>query len=270
MTTAAKEMFDDLLSLEVNLIVKPGMTGRKMPNIPQALLDIFGDYDVWLCVLAGRLNVAWERFRASPDAAAFLANPPPESLLVVGEALIGGLQHTTFFETGAKVTAADFDTLRTEARTSEELYKLLITKHLATDDGSLIILKRIFRNCDQIKGILDGRGLGSARDAGQIRSAANEGLSRADSNAGDLPLGADEVLVVRKAWEIGTETVAMQTVAQLDGDVITRIQEARLTAANKPLHDLHRDAVANALEHWQFLFTTFVQITTKAAGFLVR
>ena len=71
-------------------------------------------------------------------------------------------------------------------------------------------------------------------------------------------------------WEVGTETIAMQTVAQIDGDVVTRIQEARATLADRPIHDLHREAVGNAMKHWQFLVETLVTVTTKAAGFLFR
>lgn len=271
MTTPARELFDDLLTLEVNIIVKPGMTGRKMPDMPHALLDIFGDYDINLCFTAGKLNPVWDEFRTSARGRAFQESPPPGSLLVQPDGqLIPGLQTATFFAPDATVTAGDFDRLRAEARKADELYRLLIANGLALDDGSLIILKRIFRNCDQIKSILSGRGMGGEEGAEKVRRAAKKGLSRKESEVGDLPLTADEVLVVRKAWELGTETVAMQTVAQLDGDVITRIQGARLVAADKPLHDLHREAVGNALQHWQFLVQTLVQITTKAAGFLGR
>ena len=70
LTTAAKNIFDDLLTLEVNVVLKPGMTARKLPEPVQALLDVMGDYDNWLSVFAARLNPAWTstaRTRAAPD-----------------------------------------------------------------------------------------------------------------------------------------------------------------------------------------------------------
>lgn len=285
MTTTAKELFDDLLTLEVNTVVKDGMTARKMPDLPQALIDIFDAYDIWLCQLAGKLNPRWRAF-AQSEGPAFLDAHPAGTLLIVDNALITSLQqrrwtdkeHPRWAPTGGQesrashddlLRTADFDEMRTEARRAEEM-SVLMGGDAHTDAGDLIILKRIYRNCDQIKGILEGRELESSTSPGKIKAAATKGFSRSTSETGDLPLRADEVLIVRKAWEVGTETVVMQTVAQIDGDVITRIQNARASAADKPLQDLHREAVGTALQHWQFLVETFVQITTKAAGFLAR
>lgn len=270
MTTAARELFDDLLSLEVNIIVKPGMTARKMPDVAHALLDIFSDFDTWLCSLTAGLNGAWSNFRATEQAVAFANSAAPGDWLVVDGALINGLEAVPIYDENSRIAADDFGKLRARARKGEEMYRLLVHHGHLSDDGSAIILKRIYRNCDQIKGILDGRGVSRGTSNEKLRKVATEGLSRKDADAGDVPLTADEILVVRKVWEVGTETIAMQTVAQLDGDVITRVQHARLAATNKPLHDLHREAVGTALAHWQFLVGTLVQLTTKAADFLTR
>ena len=270
MSNAAKELFDDLLNLEINVIVKAGMTARKMPDVPHALLDIFTDYDLWLCARAGDLSAAWERFRPTPQAAALRDAAPPDSRLTAGGELLPRLEFAPLYDSGKTIRPDDFDQLRERARQSEEMHRALVQHDHLADQGWGIILKRIFRNCDQIKGILEGREMDGGRREADMRTAAAKGLSRKNADPGALPLTADEVLVVRKIWEVGTETVAMQTVAQLDGDVITRVQQARMTAADKPLHDLHKQAVGNALEHWQFLVATLVQITTRAAGFLGR
>src|ERR1700741_3007688 len=58
---AAERIFDDLLDLEINVIVKPGMTARKMPETAHALLDLVGDYNVFLCRSAGRINTVLTR-----------------------------------------------------------------------------------------------------------------------------------------------------------------------------------------------------------------
>lgn len=285
MTTTARELFDDLLTLEINTVVKDGMTARKMPDLPQALIDIFDSYDIWLCQLAAKLNPRWRAYTQSKGPG-FLATLPAGTLLVEDNTLITELQHRRWSDkqhprwapTGGPESRAgsdgllrtgDFDQMRNEARRAEEM-SLLMAGDARTDGADLIILKRIYRNCDQIKAILEGRELGASASGDKIKTAAAKGFSRSTSETGDLPLRADEVLTVRKAWEVGTETVVMQTVAQIDGDVITRIQSARASAADKPLQDLHREAVGTALQHWQFLVETFVQITTKAAGFLAR
>jgi hypothetical protein len=269
MIRAAQDLFDDLLTLEVNLILKPGMTARKMPDAPHALLDIFSGYDIWLCGFAPTLNAAWARF-VGTDAAREFAAEHPDHRLVTGEGVVPALPTTPFFDEDKRISAEEFHDLRERARSADEMYRLVVQHGLLSDDGSSSILKRIYRNCDQIKGILEGRGIDRGRGDAELQTVREEGLSRKTASSVELPLTADENLVIRKAWEVGTETVVMQTVAQLDGDVVTRVQQARMAAADRPLHDLHRSGIATALEHWQFLIQTFVQITTKAADFLTR
>ena len=72
MPEAVRRVFDDLLNIEVNTMVKSGMTGRKMPAFGHALLDIHGSYERWLNTYCTRLNKHWSGFRTSEDAAAFV------------------------------------------------------------------------------------------------------------------------------------------------------------------------------------------------------
>jgi hypothetical protein len=265
LTAAAKNIFDDLLTLEVNVIVKPGMTARKIPTPAQALLDVLSDYDIWLCEFAGRINPAWARYRVDP--ATPLPPPLPDAArgrVWTGTALIESLPSDAVYDGDTTtVTAAAFDTLRERARTAEVMYRLLLgAKRIAGgDDGSAVLLKRIYRNCDQIKGVLS---------RAELPDPGAAPLNRRSTATRDLVLSADDQLIVRKVWEVGTETIVMQTVAQLDGDVVTRVQQARAGVADEPIQTIHREAVANALKHWQFLVETLVTLTTKAAGFLAR
>src|SRR5947208_17033875 len=57
--STAQRIFDDLLSLEINVVLKSGMTARKMPEPPYALLDIVADYDMFLCNQGHALNKVW-------------------------------------------------------------------------------------------------------------------------------------------------------------------------------------------------------------------
>jgi hypothetical protein len=60
----------------------------------------------------------------------------------------------------------------------------------------------------------------------------------------------------------------MQTVVQLDGDFVTRLNEAYTSEERQPIRDLHAASVTGALEHWRFLVDTFVTVTTKALRYL--
>lgn len=246
---AAQRIVDDLLNLEINIIVKPGMTARKMPEPPHALLDIVGAYDTYLCQAGNRMNPVWQDnglpfVQVRPSIESALPQSPNRRTDPGTGRLATPLRTTSV----ADVISEDvFDDLRERAVEAEAVYRRLVVERWMAEDDTGVILTRIFRNCDQIKAML-------ARN--EVVAVLGDGVDRDGARALVLPLQSDEVVNVRKIWEIGTETVVMQTVAQLDGDIVTRVQRGRDTAASRTLHDLHRDTVASALRNWQFLAQT--------------
>ena len=257
---AARRIFDDLLNIEVSVIVKPGMTARKMPEAPHALLDVIGEYDSYICVAGNRLNKRWD-----PEARPVQVRPSVESSDTRRHPRTGSdgklrvpLEVDSVLDVASIGT---FDVLRERAVEAEAVYRHAVGWGLVEADEQGVILKRIFRNCDQIKAIL-------AREP--VAAAIGDGIGRDVTPAPVLPLSSDEMLTLRKIWEVGTETVVMQSVAQLDGDIITRIQKGRESASSRAVHDLHRQSLETALTHWKFLVETVVQFVKVAQGFFLR
>lgn len=280
---AARDLFQDLLSLEINTIVKPGMTARKMPPLGHAMLDVFSDYDFYVCGRVGHLNPVWEKFLRTPDAdrlksslAKLRESTPPQKswLLTEGGELIDHIDATPFYDEENQITAREFYLLRTRARTADEMVRTLVEYGRLSDDGTRVLLKRIHRNSDEIRKILERREAGgrTSDDSGmhvsrkQRRELAvplPDGISRETAGGVDFDLTSEELLVIRKAWEVGTETILMQTVAQLDGDFVTRVQPGRIGQHDDGLHALHRLSTAGALQHWQFLIRTAQELTSR-------
>jgi len=102
----------------------------------------------------------------------------------------------------------------------------------------VVLFKRIQRNCEQLQALLP------------------QPMGR------DLALTAEQLITVRKIWEVGIATVVMQTVVQLDGDIVTRIHQGHEAATSQPIHELHRQSVDSAIKHWQFLFQMLTQFAT--------
>ncbi len=104
----------------------------------------------------------------------------------------------------------------------------------------------------------------------QQRQAAfwDNAYSRAeiDDTARPFPLTPDEMMLIRKFWELGLEEIAMQTVIQVDGDVITRIQPAALVASAQPLRDLHKEGLQISVAFWHEL----VGIVEVLVGLITR
>lgn len=282
----AKTILDDLLNLEVNTIVKTGMTGRKMPALGHALIDIFSDYDSWLGRQTGELNEVWSEFLPMGAAEAFLhdtvakgqtsewwivvrvtSDEPAETARAAAEPAADGgfglaekLDVEPLFDAKKSITVKDFERLRRRARTAEEVYSVLERNRRPVAAGANVMLRRIIRNCDQLGGIL-----GKSSTGGGTATLSRKDPSGAQNASADK-LSAEDVITIRKAWEMGTEVVALQTVIQLDGDIVTRVNDAYRARQSQSVRDLHREGVSNALEHWQFLVKTVESVVTSGLG----
>jgi len=255
-TDPAQRIVQDLLNLEIDIIIKPGMTARKMPDSAQALLDIVGLYDAYLCQSANTVNPVWDEHGRIPiQVRPSIETDRPQSRNRQTDPKTGRLTKPLLTASVPDVVAEDtFDVLRERAVEAEAVYRRLVGELWLKEDERGIILTRIYRNCDQIKAMVTRP---------EMKAAIGEGVDRDRARTAVLPLTSDEMVTLRKVWEIGVEIVVMQTVIQLDGDIITRIQRGQEAAANKPLHDLHQEAVGNALRHWQFLAQTVAQFLTS-------
>jgi hypothetical protein len=84
-------------------------------------------------------------------------------------------------------------------------------------------------------------------------------------------LPADEAARLRKYWELGTETIVLQTVLSLGGDVVTRIPPGTDDGALTPgtqaeLARLHQDAVAASTGMWRTMMEIVIDVLARVAG----
>lgn len=97
-------------------------------------------------------------------------------------------------------------------------------------------------------------------NAAQLRAVA----------AGEVAEQVDRVRIVRKAWELGTHTIVAQTVVQLDGDIVVRVDEDSFFRDDgSALGEMQAQALRGALEYWRVLFGLVIQLV-MTAGQLVR
>jgi hypothetical protein len=69
-------------------------------------------------------------------------------------------------------------------------------------------------------------------------------------------------------WEVGVETVVMQSVIQLDGDVITRIQRRYAEQEQKHVLEFHRMSVDLSIRFWGIMANTVAVFLGSFAGIL--
>lgn len=176
------ERFGDIvrgmLSLEINTIVKEGMSATHMGPPAEALEDIAACYASWLRKHGGQ---------PTAPIGAVTANYFKDLLAV---------------EAG-KVKAA------------------------TSSDGVAVIATRIQRSSQAL-------------------------AAKFDKLLGPNP-DPDELVHLRKVWEMGTEEVVMQTVLWIDGDATQRVHPAYTGKAHENLLNVHAASVAASLNYWKSL-----------------
>ena len=217
-----KTIAQDLINLEVNTIIKPNMTGRKMPKPRQALIEIAKKYNL--------------------------------ELIKVGFPLDHEDIRMGSFES--------FELIRAKAHEGIELFKKKAVKKKLSDgeDAELVLLSRIKTMSDQIRVIFKSLRIRKVK-------AWDNDYTREDieDQQPPLPLTPEEIVMIRKIWEMGLEEIAMQTIIQLDGDVLTRIQSKYAKEENAKIHHLHNQSVSTALAFWGGLIG-IVKDLIKAIG----
>ncbi|MDM8515986.1 hypothetical protein QUF76_07290 [Desulfobacterales bacterium HSG16] len=201
-----KNIAQDLVSLEVNTIIKPNMTGRKMPKPRHALIDIAQNYN--------------------------------RKLIEIG------------FPLSRDIIPGSYENFRELIKRADERIKALKARSKSetlgkVDESNLFLLFRIKRMSEQVKSIF------AALERRGVKNWENK-ISREeiDKQQPPLPLNTDELVMIRKIWEMGLEEIAMQTLIQLDGDVLTRIQPKYAKKNFTIVHDLHNQSVATSMKFW--------------------
>jgi hypothetical protein len=140
-------------------------------------------------------------------------------------------------------------------------------ENLAADDR--IVIVRIAGNCDQLKGLLQRLEdtLKSAGIAGENRRGLSRKMTSSQSRS-LLRLQPDDLTMVCKMWEVGVEKVVMQSVIQLDGDVITRIQRRYAEQDQRHVFEFHKMSVDLSVRFWGVMANTVAVFLGSLVGIL--
>lgn len=233
-----RHIANDLTNLEINTIVKQDLTARKMPGPPLAVLEVAEGYRHWL-----------QRQFTVMEVTPGLPTPldDPDYLAGRREAL---RQHI-----------ADGKTLDEKALAQGvAIFQILYEagKRLIEDPPVLKVLQG------------DGRDAIATRiiDSSLVLKRLLTQYSTLAAAAGgwepDLP--QRDAVALRKIWEIGVQSVKMQTIIQLDGDVLTYVQESVARDPDNPVHRLHHESVGIAINSWRFLVETLGRMIKHLAG----
>jgi hypothetical protein len=231
-TDRLKQLLDDLHKLEINTIEKPNLTATKMPAPILAVHDIYGAY-------RGQVMAGY------------------------GEAA----QHADI-EAGARPTSAVLASAFIDLMNRARDHKALMKDDLDEDIRSRrIIFARIAANCEVVLGILERNAGDMADKAKSADAKALRGMER-DALAEMWKISPSDRAEIRKIWEVGTESVLMQTVIQIEGDVITRMNSAVARGRHPEIVEVHKQSIEISLRMWGQLVDAAERLL-KVAGSIV-
>ena len=269
----------DLLSIEINTIKKAGMSARRPPTFPWQLMEIINSYADYL----EELGISIGLVNTTDEALFGLQNTKTDT------ALTNKLNKLDKLDNQEKV-----ETLQDKVLQSKDAYikKRLTDKKTGLNDGvtngwttfdklrvlakhayeiidvneeQRIMLMRIRRNCDLIKAILR-----NLQDTKKLEGFINvtesqlvDQLLKTQPSFDNMQLS--QITTVRKIWEIGTESVLIQTVIQAEGDVITRITPSLIDNRNiaemrEALLNVHKSSTDMGLTHWKNLIGVVIDL----------
>ena len=271
----------DLTHLEINTIIKDEMSASKAPSSPRLLLhNLAVKYDLKLKNL-GDIYSDVDTFEGT------------------GKMLFNGV--TKMAGSGVR----SFLELRDRARTFHEKILeneiLLISKadenklNKEIIDADIKMLQRIEAISNDIKNILSVKGVlpdsnGTLSSKGLLRSSKSNRnktveildfddketiskfkiMTEQEAEQQELNLDLRQLMVIKKANDIGTEKVMLQTIIGIDGDVTTRISKS---FANQPvnfINNMHHDATIISVKFWENLVNVVVKLGESIFGGLTK
>jgi len=240
-----REIGRDLLNIEVNTIEKPNLAALKMPVLPHALLDIAETY-IGMLTQKLDLKLFWDFPRHLRPEWQPEFNDDDENV-----------EWKRFKITTGPET---FDKLRWAAARALAIDDAVPVDQRRFEPSERVILYRIRRNCDQLKNIIyDLRKENFWKVLLDENTRLN--LLKEDMRYRKIDrLPVDYATIVRKIWDMGVENVLMQTIIQIDGDVITRIQAGMEATKQERILNVHQCGIDVSLKHWKTLFDIVKQI----------
>lgn len=245
----------DLTHLEINTIIKDEMTATKAPSSPRLLLySLSSTYNNKL-ILLGEKYVEY-------------LGPPEEGTrnLFRGKEEFLGSGYNSFHELSHRAESAELMIKENKA--------IIPLPEIEVDADTMMLqrivtisndIRSILKMVDTVKGLpIDGRDtylFDLEVTISNFRTMRSE-----DADRLELDLDLRQLMVIKKANDIGTEKVILQTVIGMDGDVTTRISKAFADQPVSFISEMHHEAIGISVDFWKSLIAVVVELGKNFLG----
>jgi hypothetical protein len=222
------EIVEDLVQRKVDTIVADAITGRAMPDPVTALLDLHNTY-LRKLVSLNLVDASKKQGKPFDEAGWLLPNDAARKWLI-STALLGMSK--------AGIKPADACVLQRIVSTCVALEP--------------VVAKIEERLPGDLKAGREAPPASVMASGAQAKKASRQYYVEERARP-DIKLTRKNRAALSKAWELGADIVALQTVAMLDGDIITRIAEQYTGDAHAVVRQIHQEAVETSLGTWDRL-----------------
>jgi hypothetical protein len=245
----------DLTHLEINTIIKDEMSGTKAPSSPRLLLYSLASTYYRKLILLGEKYVEY-------------LGPLPDGVnnLFRGVEVNLGSGYESFHELSHRAESAALMLKQNKALLplpeNEVNSDIMMLKRIETISNDV---RSILKMVDTIKGEpVEGRDTYKF-DLKDTISTFRTMRSR-DAETFELDLDLRQLMVIKKANDIGIEKVVLQTVIGMDGDLTTRISGSFADHPNTFINALHHEAIGISVDFWKTLINVVVELGKNFAG----
>lgn len=239
------QFINSVITLEINTILSDGIEARPMLDPRHALYDIGRDF-------RERLLFLFDRYFSSEDK-------EKDHIQVY----LNDLMATRGASPKAPATspAGSKSAFEIYERIANYFENLEPKPNLSSADRTM--LARISKQSAEIKRIFDYLRKQHSNNEEIENHLSREGINDAQQA---LKLEPGQLATLRRIWEVGTESVVMQTCVGITGDVTTRVVRGFEGSEFAALHKLHNGGTQVAIRTWQGIIAAIADFGRELIG----
>ena len=245
----------DLTHLEINTIIKDEMSATKAPASPRLILhDLSKKYHLKLISLGEKYIDYMGKAGESAEH------------LFRGETEFCGSAYHSFRELGERAKAAGL-LLKSNKYgvpfpgddVDADIMMLMRIETISDD------IMRILKKVDTMKGEpVNGNDTYTFDE--EKTNWDFRVMTTSEAEKYELSLDLRQLMVFKKANDIGTEKVVLQTIIGMDGDVTTRISTSFADHPVPFINQMHNDAIRISVDLWKTFISIVVELGTRLIG----
>lgn len=262
LTQGLKGLVDDLTHLEINTIIKENMVATTMPrNMRKALWDLAAGYDKAI----GDFKDKYKEYldKVNPDTLAKYNEYTASPWKFAGR---------WSFSIIRKRASALSDMMREILE--DDLYGKpdALEQDIAVVNRKVVFsneIVNIFESMAAKKGVKPSKPSDVDAATGDMSSVSwnnDVHLKQITGISQSLPISPSDRLVIKKAFDLGSESIVMQTIIAIDGDVTNRIMKTFAVNPNQAVMEIHNNGVKDSVGFWKSLVNIVSSWFTKRSS----